>query len=635
MMRALLISMPWCAVSRPNLSVGVLKSLARQAGSACDVYDAGLVMAARIGAEAYETLAETPSMFGLCEHVFACDIFGPERLASDAFLAHYERAGDQGVFHRLRDVVVPAFLDEIEAEIAGTDHPVVGFSCTFNQVFASLALARRIKRRTPWRRILLGGACVHGEMGEEYARAFAGTVDHVFLGEADHSFPLLLKTLAAGGKPGEIQGITVEGRKTGAPRPTPSMEAVPGPDYSDFFALRKCLLDRGADLPDVTALPYEGSRGCWWGEKHHCTFCGLNNLGMSFRAKSTERVVEEVATLARRYRMLRFMAADNIVTHRDFRQLIERLGALDGDFSFFYEVKANLKRDEVAALAAAGVNWIQPGIEAFSDAQLKRMEKGCTALQNVQLLRLCAEFGIRPSYNILVGFPGETEADYTAQIVLAGKLAHLEAPSGPPGLVQIHRFSPFHARPDAFGFQGVRPMSYWSHLAPEGFLDAGRTAYFFDRDIDGDSPYRRLGPALAEAIASWIAARDRLSLRLGPGFSEVTRSTGDGPECVESLGLLETAALILADRPRGVESLTRAAAVAAGRGEEDALSALASLEARGLLVRQGHALISVAPYATPQSEAALSRWLDRWGRVSPSGTVAGRSPFPEGEALRA
>ncbi|MEX0758849.1 MAG: RiPP maturation radical SAM C-methyltransferase, partial [Tistlia sp.] len=328
-------------------------------------------------------------------------------------------------FFEVRDRIVPAFLGQAAEQVLQGDWDAVGFTCTFNQVFPSLALAARLKRARPELVTLLGGACVHGAMGEEYARAFRGIVDHVFLGEADETLPRFLRSLDAGGDPVAIPGITVGGASTGAPASTSDLESLPTPDYDDWFARRAGLAGTGEALPEATALPYESSRGCWWGAKHHCTFCGLNNLGMAFRSKSPGRVGQEIAELAGRHRLLRFMAADNIITHHDFQALVATLAGLEGDYRFFYEIKANLKRDELCDLAAAGVRWVQPGIESFSDGLLGLMRKGTTGLQNVQLLRLCAEFGIHPSYNLLVGFPGERDSDYEEMLSVIDAIGHL------------------------------------------------------------------------------------------------------------------------------------------------------------------------------------------------------------------
>ena len=44
---------------------------------------------------------------------------------------------------------------------------------------------------------------------------------------------------------------------------------------------------------------------------------------------------------------------------------------------------------------------IQPGIESLSDHVLKLMRKGTTALQNIQLLKWCREYGVQPEWNLL------------------------------------------------------------------------------------------------------------------------------------------------------------------------------------------------------------------------------------------
>src|SRR6185369_12967695 len=116
------------------------------------------------------------------------------------------------------------------------------------------------------------------------------------------------------------------------------------------------------------------------GEKHLCTFCGLNGTGLGFRRKSHQRVLEEIVGLGRTYRSVQLTATDNILDHRYFDNVIPQLGKMraegDYDVSIFFEVKSNLKKEQVRALAAAGVRYVQPGIESFSDHILELMDKG-------------------------------------------------------------------------------------------------------------------------------------------------------------------------------------------------------------------------------------------------------------------
>jgi len=53
---------------------------------------------------------------------------------------------------------------------------------------------------------------------------------------------------------------------------------------------------------------------------------------------------------------------------------------LTANLQLFYEVKVNLRYDQLAMLRAGGVRAIQPGIESLSNQVLRLMKKGCTSL---------------------------------------------------------------------------------------------------------------------------------------------------------------------------------------------------------------------------------------------------------------
>jgi hypothetical protein len=76
------------------------------------------------------------------------------------------------------------------------------------------------------------------------------------------------------------------------------MDRIPTPSFEEYYKQYNYFLPRGVtgQTRDVW-LPYESSRGGWWGEKHHCTFCGINGLGMKFREKSPDRVLAELRHL--------------------------------------------------------------------------------------------------------------------------------------------------------------------------------------------------------------------------------------------------------------------------------------------------------------------------------------------------
>ena len=98
------------------------------------------------------------------------------------------------------------------------------------------------------------------------------------------------------------------------------------------------------------------------------------------------------------------------------------------DLRICYEIKANLTKEQVRLLAQAGIRDVQPGIESLSTPLLRLMKKGCSRLQNIQLLKWCRELGVRPIWNILWGFPGEDPAEYSEMAAMMPALSHLQPP---------------------------------------------------------------------------------------------------------------------------------------------------------------------------------------------------------------
>ena len=141
---------------------------------------------------------------------------------------------------------------------------------------------------------------MEGEAGSEYLREFP-FIDHVVVGDGDDAFPALLRRIASRQPPVGIPGVlsnTVGGTQVPVPAPLCSdLDALPTPNYDEFFERARQL--QVLDRPDCGyMLPFEASRGCWWGEKHHCTFCGFNKSGMTFSSKSAGRPFDELAELA-------------------------------------------------------------------------------------------------------------------------------------------------------------------------------------------------------------------------------------------------------------------------------------------------------------------------------------------------
>jgi ribosomal peptide maturation radical SAM protein 1 len=321
-------------------------------------------------------------------------------------------------------------------------------------------------------------------------------IDVVFSGESELSFTRYLSGMAA-----------VDESKVLSSKPNSDLQGLPENDYSEYFEqLEEWIPDSIVRTTGNILIPYESSRGCWWGAKHHCTFCGLNALGMGFREKTAEKVIEELVRITERHRTYRICMVDNIMPFRYFESLLPRLSALPQRLDIFYEQKANISREKMCRLKAAGINTIQPGIEALDDDLLSLMRKGVTAKQNVILLRYARAYDIGVSWNLLGGFPGDRLDSYERTLRIIQLIRHLQPPSGLCKL-SLDRFSPYFERPDEFGITDVRPVeSYQAAFAH--FRYVSKLSYHHEGCIPtallpGSEIYHRLIREIDEWKSEW------------------------------------------------------------------------------------------------------------------------------------
>jgi ribosomal peptide maturation radical SAM protein 1 len=528
--RVALVSMPWGSIRKPALAVPILKGCAQRAGFPTTVYSLTIPFAEMLGIDQYEALSDRP-LFP--EWFFSQQVLGPggsgeiangwEQLKSNPAASKFREGlllgvgGSESLLNKIALEYVPQFLADCVRKIPWGMFGAIGFTATFAQTFASVALAKRIKDLHPNIHVIFGGANVEGEMGVEFLNAFPW-VDHVVHGEGEVVFPELLTSLAEGNKRKVVSvssraGETVLRGDADHP-PFVDLNQAPVPDYSDFVAtLRQSALSGSVALQ----LSFESSRGCWWGQKHHCTFCGLNMNGMSFRKKEPQRVLDEILELTSSNNCLNLAATDNILPLEYLQKLMPRLAEADLDLNLFYETKANLTRAQLELLANAGVRRIQPGIESFTTKLLSHMQKGITAIQNIQFIRWCRELSITANYNLLCGFPGESPEDYASYPKLFRSLQHLEPPSYVIPVV-YQRFSPYDFKREQYNLELEADAAY-AFLYPQHRVSLDRIAYYF-QERGGKVPDLSYVSPVFSGVRQWQATwKDVMFFySKGPGY---------------------------------------------------------------------------------------------------------------------
>ncbi|MFD0746116.1 RiPP maturation radical SAM C-methyltransferase [Phytohabitans flavus] len=316
---------------------------------------------------------------------------------------------------------------------------------------------------------------------------------------------------------------------------------------------------------------------------------------MAFRAKSPGRVLDELGRQAGRYGGFRFEAVDNILDPAYLKRLFPALIDAEAGYEFFYEVKANLTREQVKLMALAGLRRIQPGLESLSTDVLRLMRKGVTAVQNVNLLRWAHYYGVDVAWNLLWGFPGETAEHYADQAAMVPHLRHLQPPRN-AGRLWLERFSPLYTDKAAFPLRSRSPELSYRYVYPSG-VDLERAAYFFEYDPVDPLPqtaYEELGRAVRAWQAEWDSERRPvLTYRSAPGFLQIF--DGRDPENEGTYAFRGTLAeiyLACSDRP------TTAAAVSerlGGRLPAEAVrEVFAEFARRGLMLLDGSQALALA-----------------------------------------
>jgi ribosomal peptide maturation radical SAM protein 1 len=496
--------MPFGSIMRSSLALGLMKAQCTRAGLAARVHHLNFAFARAIGFAGYEMIARFKGVeTQVSEWLFAeaawCRSFGlPEeeflRTCGNELETIPEVADPVAWLRQIKRHVVKPYLEASYQRLTADGPPkVVAFSCMFFQTVAAMALGRLLKERHPGTKIVYGGACFHGEMGEELIDKVSW-VDAVSVGEADQVIVPLFQALTRGEVPAGLPGIhyrAADGRVVAGPPPVPTsgevLDTLPDPDASEFFDDARAVgLMQDDRWLDKAAVTFESSRGCWWGQKKHCTFCGLNAEGMEFRVKRPENTLATVERLAAQYPTRLLWATDNIMAMSYFTTFLPRLAERKLEVrgkpvELFYETKPNLNRVQIKALADANVRYPQPGIESLSTHLLQVMDKGVSALHNVFFLKCATEYQLTTVWNLLIRMPGEAPEDYAHMEAWFPHLFHLHPPTGGPVRIECHRFSPYFSRKGQY-CDNVRPARWYRGIFPEDHFDLSKVAYYFDAD---------------------------------------------------------------------------------------------------------------------------------------------------------
>lgn len=521
-MKVALVSMPWMTPYRPSIQLGALQAWLNAARPAVEVdtFHMHLGVSRWMDYRWVKTVADGTLNSWLGETLSAYLLFPQRRPVLDQFL-DFQVGGGSPMVDVGEDLLRPyaAFVREWPASVDWSSYALVGISVSLCQTLSSVLLARRLRSLGYGGRIVLGGPATSGRVGRSFLETFP-ELDGVVHGEGEQPLTELVDRLCSpeaesdslDAVPGLMRRQDPDAEAP-ASAELPDLSAVGRPLYDDYFSTLRELPDRAAVLEDLE-LPVEGSRGCWWDRRAcrpdaSCQFCNLNLQWRTYREKPVEQQLGEVAALLQRHpehQSRRLLFVDNgFRRHKgDVRQLFEGLrDRFPEPLQIYMEARANLDPTLWRLLAAAGVTHCQVGIEALSPSVLRKINKGTTALMNVEAMREMERFGIADPANLIFDLPYllPAELDETVEII---RSLRAYGPLGPTRFF-LNYGSPYYdrlcgRREEALPLED-RNYKAWRVLLPD---EIERTLFLSERDYEVEVPgLAEATERLRQACTDW------------------------------------------------------------------------------------------------------------------------------------
>jgi ribosomal peptide maturation radical SAM protein 1 len=518
--RIALISTPWPLYSRPSIQLGTLKAyLQKKLDVRVDAHHFYLNLAEAIGYKLYHEIA---AHTWPAECIYAALLY-PERI--DVIEKLFQREINSKSILKavgLKKISCRAakITDDFINSRCWQDYMLAGFSISMCQLTATLYFIKCLKQKVPDLRIVIGGSTFSGTATRALFD-WVPDIDAVISGEGELPLSQLvgyLKESPHFSDLPQINGVTtpksvLNEDKTNTFYQLKNLNTLPPPNYDDYFDLLNSFETSKKFFP---VLPVETSRGCWWqktasaGKTTGCAFCNLNLQWQGYRRKDPRQVTYEIDYLTGKYQTLSVSITDNVLPRKTSSGVFNTLAKLKKDLRLFAEIRANSSRSELEVMARAGMQEVQIGIEALSTSLLKKLHKGTTAIQNLEIMRNCEALNIINISNLILHFPASDEQD------VAETLRNLEfaLPFRPLQTVNfwLGLGSPVWRNPANYGIKAVFNHPNWSRLFPRS---VSRSIQFMIQAYRGDIRYQnKIWRPVNKKVALWQKTYAELHTRL-------------------------------------------------------------------------------------------------------------------------
>ena len=295
----------------------------------------------------------------------------------------------------IRSVVIPKIKD----------FDTVAFSLDYLNIVDTTIASLMLRLESPETQIIWGGPSVTQSSEALKLLLKKNVFDAMVIGEGEYPLLEIAKGTPLESIPG-VMSIGREGNICYQKGIQLDINSLPTPDYTDI----------GLDTFFQIASVYR-SRGC----TNRCNFCGEWKLfGKKFRVRSVKNVIKDIETIIERHNPEYMIFGESLINDDldYFEQLCNEMIAKDFKVNFGTHFRANISERLAKLTYDAGFNDAWVGFEAFTDANLLKMNKGVSANKNEETIERLTEAGINVIAMLVVGYSNwEDEVANTKAVI--------------------------------------------------------------------------------------------------------------------------------------------------------------------------------------------------------------------------
>lgn len=331
----------------------------------------------------------------------------PEEIAADA-------RRERDPFH--------AYAEELAAELEAEGTRVVGLSVVFpGQVQPAFSFAHTLRARLGDRVHLTAGGPALTQLllrmkddAPRLARVL-GPFDSAVCYEGETALAHLVEAVLAGRSPAGIPNVVVRGGTLCPGGANEDLRALPAPDF-DGLPLSKYLAPR-------LVLPYDPTRGCYWGV---CTFChyGLTEKGTApYKERAVDTAVAHLRGLAERHGTRHFYFSQDSVAPKTILKLADALVAAGVSIRWGTDLKPEkyLTAERAERLSAGGAVACALGVESAAPRVLALIDKGAPIETVTSVMGHLGGAGVAVEAMCFTDFPTESYGEAMATVRYLGE----------------------------------------------------------------------------------------------------------------------------------------------------------------------------------------------------------------------